>query len=561
MGGQSHQRTPQQAPESDTPDQGSSSWWDNSFLQSLLGSGSSGGANGVAGAAGREGAVQSIHQSAYDMGYNAPRSNFNGDIYRNVGSNYANSMFEAQHGANWGGRYNASGQQLIYTSPSLVESVGETSAYNGMANRTMVRANYNTAVDPVTGVGGVADVTTAAANRGMTNALKPHVGNGGPGWLYDLTGEHPYSMTQQVGKGATDSGAGAARMPSATGGNQIDIIPRNNNAGSITPLEVTPYDAHGNATGTRPAGTSIKGMGLDTSPHTPGPIEFEPGSRIRPNNVDPKAGGRSSSARYGAIGGGAMALGTDLWRMGQGEDIGFGQVAADTGVGTAMGAGSALAFDALVAGGRSAAGAGGIIGGVLEGGMSAWNNANAYSNGDISGGQAVANTVVDTGVGVGAGAAGAAIGAAIGSIIPGAGTAVGAGLGFLGGMAGSYIVHALADKTGAAGWAKEQLGAGLDWAGEGLSTAGGAIADGAGALWDGAKGVGSSIADGAGAAWEGAKGVGSNIANGAGAAWEGAKGVGSNIANGAGAAWEGAKNVGSNIADGAGAVWDTLTGW
>lgn len=471
--------TRSQVPEQSTDSQ--PSWFDR-----LLGAGETGGQYGTAGAMGREGGVQAMHRAAYDMGYNAPRSDFSGDVYRNVGSNYASSMFEAQHGAGWGGRYNASGQQLIYTSPTFGESVGEAGAYNGMANRTMVRANYDTHVNPTTGTGGVADVTTAASRiPGMTETLTPHVGKAGPGGLWNLFGEHPYSMTQQVGKGATDAGAGAMRVPSATGGNQLDIIPRNNGSTAITPMEVTPFDAHGVAQPSRPAGTSINGMGLDTSPHTVGPIEHGPGSTLRPTTAsDPAPPGRASSVRYGALGGGITSLGTDLYRMYNGEDIGLGQVALDTGVGTAVGAGSALATDALMAAGRGATSAGGIVGGVIEGGMSAWNNANAYANGDISGGQAVANTVVDTGVGIGAGMAGAAAGAALGSIIPGAGTLVGAGLGFLGGMAGSYLAHALADKTGAAGWAKEKLGAGLDWAGEGLSNVGSAVADGAGKAWD-----------------------------------------------------------------------------
>ena len=486
--GYTRAQTPEQQTDQPTPGAGPQSMPDNSWLSQLLGAGRTGGQYGTAGAMGREGSVQAIHQQAYNLGAQAPRSDFNGDVYRNVGSRNAATMFEAQHGAGWGGRYNASGQQLIYTSPSFAESVGETTAYNGMNNRTMAQANYQTSVNPTTGQGGLADVTTLAQQRGMTNALTPHVGNKGPGLLYQLTGEHPYTMTQQVGKGATDAGAGAIRVPSATGGNQIDIIPRNNPANAITPELVTPFDAHGTQGSTvranTPGGPTINGMGADTSPHTQGRVPFEPNSRIRPEAVDPKAGGRASSVRYGALGGGITALGTDLYRMAQGEDVGLGQVALDTGVGTAMGAGGALATDALIASGRGALGAGGIVGGVIEGGMSAYNNINAYRHGQISGSQATANTIVDTGVGVGAGMAGAAMGAAIGSIIPGAGTAVGAGLGFLGGMAGSYIAHALADKTGAAAYAKEKLGAGIGWAADGISSVGSSIASGAGKAWD-----------------------------------------------------------------------------
>jgi hypothetical protein len=75
--------------------------------------------------------------------------------------------------------------------------------------------------------------------------------------------------------------------------------------------------------------------------------------------------------------------------------------------------------------------------------------------------------------------------------IPGAGTAVGAGLGFLGGMAGSYLVHALADNSGFTGWAKEGLGNALSGAEDtlgtvwhGIGTAENAISNTASSAWD-----------------------------------------------------------------------------
>jgi hypothetical protein len=156
--------------------------------------------------------------------------------------------------------------------------------------------------------------------------------------------------------------------------------------------------------------------------------------------------------------------------------------------------------------------AGGAIGGLLEGGFSAVNNAEAYRNGHETASQATANTLVDTGVGLSAGAAGAAIGAGIGSIVPGAGTAIGAGLGFLGGMAGSYAVHALADKSGFTGWAKNGLGHMLSGAEKPL-----------GAAWNGISTVTHPIAEGAGALYHGAanglNAAGSAISNGASRAW------------------------------------------
>lgn len=212
-----------------------------------------------------------------------------------------------------------------------------------------------------------------------------------------------------------------------------------------------------------------------------------------------------------------MSLATDLYRrFGNGENISGGEVAVDAATGTAVGAGSAKAFDALaprLGGGMTGAvKAGGVVGGLLEGGLSAFNNAEAYRSGQETASQATANTLVDTGLGLGAGASGAALGAAIGSIIPGAGTAVGAGLGFLGGVAGSYLTHKLADNTGFTGWAKHGLANALSGAEHplsvawnGLSSVTHPIAQGASALYGGTQGAvnraGSAVASGASRLW------------------------------------------------------------
>lgn len=530
-------QTPDQScPETEEPRQDGwlPSLLGNSFMQSLFSDTSTpASVFGTGAANGRQGTVLTQANRAYEAGRTAPHAGYDDTVWRAVDTfdpkTGQPTRWEGYADHRWGdmngGRYHDPGSRLIYTSPSKTESLGELAAYpnedgsHPMKNKTMVEMRYDAQ-------GKMADVSGHLDERGIRrSAVTAQKGKLGPDRLHRLTGEDPYLYARAMGQGAMDSGASSMKVPSATGGNQIDIIPRNNASNAITPLEVTPFDAHGTAgTPSRanvPGGPSINGMGLDATPIVEGPIPHGPGSSLRPATTsEPTPPGRASSVRYGAIGGGLAALGTDLYRMANGEDVGLGQTVLDTGVGTAVGAGGALATDALMAAGRGATSAGGIVGGVIEGGMSLWNNANAYADGKIDGSHAIANTVVDTGIGVGAGAAGAAMGAAIGSIIPGAGTLVGAGLGSLGGMAGSYLVHALADGTGFTGWAKEGLANGLSWAGDGLATAGGAIADGAGALWEGAKGVGSSIAEGAGAAWEGAKGVGSSIANGASAAWD-----------------------------------------
>jgi hypothetical protein len=84
-------------------------------------------------------------------------------------------------------------------------------------------------------------------------------------------------------------------------------------------------------------------------------------------------------------------------------------------------------------------GGAGVIGGIVNGGFSAYDQVGAYKRGEVTGSQAVGTVVGETAVGVGAGMAGAAAGAAIGSIIPGAGTLVGGAIGFVVGVGAGYI--------------------------------------------------------------------------------------------------------------------------
>nr|MDQ3323975.1 hypothetical protein [Acidobacteriota bacterium] len=70
-------------------------------------------------------------------------------------------------------------------------------------------------------------------------------------------------------------------------------------------------------------------------------------------------------------------------------------------------------------------GGAGVIGGVVSGAFSAYDQIGAYRRNEVSGSQAIGTVVGEASVGLGAGMAGAAFGAAVGSIIPGAGTIVG----------------------------------------------------------------------------------------------------------------------------------------
>lgn len=75
-------------------------------------------------------------------------------------------------------------------------------------------------------------------------------------------------------------------------------------------------------------------------------------------------------------------------------------------------------------------GGAGIVGGLVSGGFSAYDQIGAYNRGEVTGSQAIGTIAGETAVGVGSGLAGAAAGAAIGSIVPGVGTVVGAVVGF-----------------------------------------------------------------------------------------------------------------------------------
>ncbi len=84
-------------------------------------------------------------------------------------------------------------------------------------------------------------------------------------------------------------------------------------------------------------------------------------------------------------------------------------------------------------------GGAGVIGGVVNGAFSAYDQIGAFNRGEVTGSQAIGTVVGEASVGVGAGLAGAAAGAAIGSVIPGAGTIVGGVIGFGVGMAAGYF--------------------------------------------------------------------------------------------------------------------------
>lgn len=492
---------------------------------------------GTAGALGRESLVQTQASRAYAAGLAAPHVDYDGPLIRSVPTgrwqDYVNHLFTDQGG----GRYNAPGNRLLYGSPTVGENIAEMQAYAkpgqpAMANQTQVELNYRAQNNPSTGRGGVADVSSHLDSLGLTrSALTEPKGGGGAHrtWLSRLTGEDPYLHTRALGQGVIDSGASGMRVPSATGGHQVNPIPVNADPSQLQYRNHVDFDAHGapGPTQVDPAhvsqhGTGGTGRGVMPDGHAPIPAK----NRLHlahpehtPAELSSGRTRRAGSPRYAAAGAGLMSVGTDLYdHFVDGKDVGAGDIAAHAAGSSGVASLGALANDRVLTprlggGLRGAMKGGAIIDAVTSGAFSTWDNASAYREGRETASQATANVLVDTGVGVGAGLAGAAAGAAIGSVIPVAGTAVGAGIGFLAGTAGSYLTRKLADGSGFTDWAKRGMGGALNrfeqplgraWdgissttqaigntasralgsAGQGLSSAGSAIRGGANRLWN-----------------------------------------------------------------------------
>ncbi|MDT9000927.1 LysM domain-containing protein [Paucibacter sp. APW11] len=473
---------------------------------------------GVAGATGREGLVQALQAKAYEAGRVAPQTAFDGTLHRALPSAYEAGALNHNYGSP--GRYNAPGQGMLYTSPDAASMLHENAAYAGtgqhpLAGKTVLELGFKATPDAA-GRGGVADLAEGARRAGLPEqALTEPKGGKSPSLLHQLAGEHPYTLPQQASKGASDAGASALRAPSATGGSQIDILPRNTRPDQIRPQQLTRHDAAGKAAPAQPATGVIDPMPADTRRYTPGALDKSAGARPalversggkayaptdapgRPlaagnqsleapagtaaGRLRQAAGGategypRAASTRYGAVGGAAATLIDAGVRASRGEQVAAGQVAQATASNAVLGAGAAKAVDALTPR-LGLVKAGGAVGALVQAGFSGYGNAQAYRAGQISGARAVANTVVDTGTAAAAGAAGAAVGAAVGSIVPVAGTAVGAVVGFGVGVGAHYAIGALDKATGFTSAAKGTLAAGLQ-----------SLSDGAGSAWKAIK--------------------------------------------------------------------------
>lgn len=474
---------------------------------------------GVAGAAGREGLVQALQQRAYEAGRAAPQQAFDANVLRATKTDYEAGALNHEYGGP--GRSNARGQGMIYTAPDAAGLLRENAVYaapgdHPLKNKSVVELRY-TATPDAQGRGGVADMAEGArAARLPAAALVQPKGGDHPSWLHQLTGEHPYTLPQQAGKGASDNGASGLRAPAAVGGEQIDIVSRNTRPDQVTPLSVTRHGPDGAVVAKVPAAGVVQPMPADARTYRDGLLDKQAGVRppvVRNTSNDARslapadAQGRPLSAaneglegradtrldrarqaltgaregyprapstRYGAVGGAAATLVDAGVRAARGESVNAGQVAQDAGKSAVLGGAAAKGFDVL-ARHTSVIKAGGAVGALVQGGVSGYTNVQAYRAGQISGTRAVANTVVDTGTAFAAGAAGAGVGAAVGSVVPVAGTAVGAVVGFGVGVGAHYAIGALDKATGFTSSLKDGLTSGLDAVGNGAAKAWNAI--------------------------------------------------------------------------------------
>jgi LysM repeat protein len=480
---------------------------------------------GVAGAGGREGLVQALQGRAYEAGRAAPQHAFDGHVLRAIPTAYEAGALNHNFGGP--GRSNARGQGMIYTAPDAAGLLRENAVYaapgdHPLKNKSVVEMRY-TATPDASGRGGVADMAEGARRTNLpAAALVEPKGGSKPSWLHQLTGEHPYTLPQQAGKGASDAGASALRAPAAVGGDQIDIVSRNTAPHQLVPQSVTRHDAHGVSQPPIAASGVIDAMPADKRRYTDGPLPKHAGGRpatvTDPTNqalsfAAADAPGRplsaanegleaaskfrekplsfvrqavtgategyprAASTRYGAVGSGAATLVDAGVRVARGEQVSAREVTAATATNTALGAMGAKATDLLTPVFKKGAlvKAGGAAGGLVQAGVSSYTNVQAYRAGEINGSRAVANTVVDTGTAVAAGAAGAWVGAAVGSVVPVAGTAVGAVVGFGVGVGAHYAIGALDKATGLTSAAKDTLASGLESVGQGASKAWNAI--------------------------------------------------------------------------------------
>ena len=436
---------------------------------------------GLAGGSGREQYVRAQTGQAARAATSAPAIDYSGELVRAVPTSRYSTF--ADHSWSSGGRYNAPGQSTLYTSPSLNDLKAEVANYNGLADQSVMRSQFDGSLLDSRNLPGVSHgaLTEPFGAQGSHRTA-----------LTRLTGEDPYTVPRAVGEAARARGLNGVIAPANQGNTNVALFPDNPNiaapapgrlASGLTYLDQTGYDAAGNA-GTPARANDVKANIPDATPNRSSPA-VDPVRYNGAVEADAGAHGRAGGARYGAAGAGLATLIDDArtGRFNTGElatNVASGAVAghADTLLSRAIEgamrppvapvgvAGSSLASaetNAVGAASRpvgfgASVASGSIISGLVSGGATVWNDADAVASHQMDAGHATADVVVNTGVGLGAGAAGAAAGAAVGSIVPVAGTAVGAVVGFGVGMGASW----LAEHSGGTAWLKSELGDALE---------------------------------------------------------------------------------------------------
>lgn len=445
---------------------------------------------GRAAAVGRESFIDTQTNRAYDIGANTPLSDYNGTLHRAVKTTrqqtYANFTY-----SDVGGRYAESGQTVLYNSETVRGVRAEAAHYDGMADQTMVRSDFNGTVVDVVGSNqitagalsepyGGRDPDTNIAGRDRTLASR-------------ILGEDPYTHPRSFANGARSQGAEAIRVPANNGSVNINLLPENTRsmAGQYNYVDHTLYNASGNATRTVFSPT----VELPPAGSTPGYNLSDPAEFPTTVSADAANHNRAGGARYGAAGAGLYST-VNALSDGNITLQETGYIARDTALGTATAVGSD-AFGNRIGMVRGGA----VVDGVVAVGASVLANADAVENGNMSAGDATADVVVDTGVAVTAGLTGMAAGAAVGSVIPIAGTAVGAGVGFVVGVGGAWLAtKTIEDFTGLGDRAREGLGNVLENHLEApLSAAWDGVADAKDATGEFFSGVGNKMSDAGGA--------------------------------------------------------------
>lgn len=135
---------------------------------------------------------------------------FDGTVYRSLKTEHEQGAPGHHQDQGSVGRYNAASESLIYTSPSRSAAIPEARPQNQGATRwaySLVSMDFNMTTDAqgrhgVCRPGRRRTPDEAAGGRALTYPQ----GQQAPSLLYQLAGEHPYSLGQQAAEGCRRRG-------------------------------------------------------------------------------------------------------------------------------------------------------------------------------------------------------------------------------------------------------------------------------------------------------------------------------------------------------------------